>query len=437
MSTLDNMEIESINTSKQKHSPALINEYTELIKIDDELNKCPYYSILLTDESEEEDFKRLYNSISLTEGIPSAAVGKFFDVTSYARLMIKDKSVKLTAAKLENNVLVIAIPVGKKDNGDIIYHFTEYKITKGDKTNISDKTKGKLKSNTTNEERYNYFQKVVINYVKDVRKGLSKLNDESIIPIATKVKTFEEFKEDFIKSNGYEPDTFDFGTWVKYDTYRFDARDLDSVGHIVPLIVEYHEKNLTNMIQKHEEIEEIEPPDYSNLDEEENEEEESVEYDLGDNKYINTDISNKYIIDVENEEETTETRHKYINEYQSKFFKPSEILDEEDNKLPLSFEETLKTRNENRRFFKSEPIKKYKLTSKKSFADSKVNKKMIGNIPLSFNLVKENHKPLTDKKVDKKYELSSKQEFGTSELANKIKLSQSVPFSKGKERNKM
>ena len=429
MSTLDNMEIESV--AKPKHSPALINEYTELIKIDDELNKCPYYSILLTDESEEDDFKRLYNSISLTEGVPSSAVGKFFDVTSYARLMIKDNTVKLTAAKLEGCVLVIAIPVGKKDNGDIIYHFTEYKITKGDKTNISDKTKGKVKSSATSEERYTYFQKIVINYVKDVRKGLSKLNDESIIPIASKVKTYEEFREDFIKSNKFEPDEFDFGTWVKYDTYRFDARDLDSVGHIVPLIVEYHEKSLTNMIQKHEEIVEEEVEDNFEPDEVE-EEEEQVEYDLGDNKYINTDLSNKYIIDVEEEEE--EPKHKFINEYQSRFFKPSEVLDSEEELIPLSFEERLKTRKDTRRFVKAEPIKKYKLTSNLSFSSVKGNKKIIGELPLSFNLIKENHIQPKEKKIDKVYELSSNQEFGTSELANKIKLSQSVPFSKGKER---
>ena len=62
------------------------------------------------------------------------------------------------------------------------------------------------------------------------------------------------------------------------------------------------------------------------------------------------------------------------------------------------------------------------------------NKKIIGELPLSFNLIKENHIQPKEKKIDKVYELSSNQEFGTSELANKIKLSQSVPFSKGKER---
>ncbi len=367
-----NTDIINIEKKENVKVPVLISEYADLIKLDNELNSCPYYLSLISNIEDKEEFIRFYSNASINEGIIDLAIGKYFDISFYARLMLKDKKSKLTATKLENSVFVIALPIGKKQTGEITYHFAEYAITNEDKVNISNKTKGKLKSDTTKEERFNYFEDVVMNYVKDMRSGLSKLSDSSNLPLAKEAKTWDLFESEFKNKYGYEPDKFDSITWNIYTKKRFDARDVDSKGHILPLIVQYHEQlMITYKPTIDENIKEN-----SELDEYIEEEYVEQPYELGDNKFINTDIDNKYIIEPEEVKE--EPKNRFINEYSSKFFKPSEILDkdETERQIPLSYSMILANNKTNN----IDTSKKYKLNSSISF-NQKAKIKLQHSIP--------------------------------------------------------
>lgn len=327
-----------INVEKKDMKiPVLISDYVDLIKLDNELNTCPYYLSLIPNEEDKEEFIRFYSNASINEGVLELALSKYYDITFYARLMLKDKKSKLTATKLENSVFVVALPIGKKQTGEITYHFTEYVITNEDKNNISNKVKGKLKSDAKFEERFSYFEEVVMNYIKEMRKGLSEISDSSVLPVATETKTWDVFEEEFKKKYKYEPDKFDSKKWSVYENIRFDARDLDSKGHIIPLIIQYHEKMMISYTPTIEEN----IKDNIIIDDEVIEDTNEEKYELGDNKFINTDNNNKYIVKTEEVEE--ETKNRFINEYTSKFFKPSEVLDKDEveKKIPLSFSEAL------------------------------------------------------------------------------------------------
>ena len=437
-----------IELKEKNTTPVLTKEYRDLLEIDSELNKCMYYTELVPNKSDQENFIRLYNSVSITEGIPSIAKGKFFDVTFYARLMLKDKKIKLTPTKLENCVLVIAVPIGENENGEVTYYFTEYNITKEDKNALGTKSKGKVKSSATVKERFNYFENLIIEYVKEVRKGLSNVSKISLLPIAKNVSTWIEFESNFIKKYDFVPEKFDSSTWCRYDSVKFDGRTIDEFGHILPIVVEYHE-NILN---------EEDLYDNSNFDEREIDDAEIImdvkevdnsdlvddDYSLGENTYVNVDMDNKFIKLNSNEEESADEddeKNKFINEYNTKFFKFDEVLDidEEEEEVfhdelyvPLSFKEITKNiSNDN----KINVNKKYKLTSSVSFKIKEIphkDEEIKGSIPETFEAIKKNIEIIKNEK--KNYKLSSAHKFSdTIEEDGKIKLKNSVPFNDGIE----
>ena len=86
-------------------------DQASLIELDDKLNKCSHINtIFMSDELI--DFKRCYDQTPETKALSMDIRGKFYEVPSFSRLILRKNNKKLTSAQLENNIFIIVTPSG-------------------------------------------------------------------------------------------------------------------------------------------------------------------------------------------------------------------------------------------------------------------------------------------------------------------------------------
>ena len=232
-------------------------KYAEIIALDNELNACKHLQTLLS-LSAIEEFKRYYDSDSkrqyaeLSSDIRELATGKFYDVTSFGKLILLEDYDKLTSAKLEGNVFVSISPAGITEDGTMKYFYSEYLITYQDTTDITVifrkllKEEG-LKANLlTDVEKYIYYNRAVLEHTKNIRGELESATNKVALFINSHTYTADELKDNFKLKHGKElPELGTFGIdWLKHITTRLDARNVHN-GYIVPLVLEEFQRENT------------------------------------------------------------------------------------------------------------------------------------------------------------------------------------------------
>ena len=237
-------------------------KYAEIIALDHELNACKHIQSLLS-LTAIEDFKRYYDNTQqyseLSNEAAALAISKYYDVTSYGKLIIiKDKG-KLTSAKLEGNVFVSVSPAGIDENGVTRYFYSEFLITKQDTADINIifrrllKEEGLKADSMTEQEKYLYYNHAVLEHTKNIRGELESASNKIPQFINNHTYTEEELKNNFKLKHGRElPDLSSMGIeWLKHITTRLDARNVRN-GYIVPLIIEEYQRE-KNIVEAQEE----------------------------------------------------------------------------------------------------------------------------------------------------------------------------------------
>lgn len=224
-------------------------DQASLIELDDKLNKCSHINtIFMSDELI--DFKRCYDQTPETKALSMDIRGKFYEVPSFSRLILRKNNKKLTSAQLENNIFIIVTPSGLTERGKVKYLISEYKLTKKDCDEINKIFRKYLKENNvkvdslTEKDKYAYFDRAVLEHVQSVRGGLEQLNGGTSISFGGNSQTWNEYKALFFSTHGYPIENFS-SNWLIFSKTILDARTVNN-GTIVPLIIENYQYNMLN-----------------------------------------------------------------------------------------------------------------------------------------------------------------------------------------------
>ena len=196
------------------------------------------------------DFKRCYDQTPETKALSMDIRGKFYEVPSFSRLILRKNNKKLTSAQLENNIFIIVTPSGLTERGKVKYLISEYKLTKKDCDEINKIFRKYLKENNvkvdslTEKDKYAYFDRAVLEHVQSVRGGLEQLNGGTSISFGGNSQTWNEYKALFFSTHGYPIENFS-SNWLIFSKTILDARTVNN-GTIVPLIIENYQYNMLN-----------------------------------------------------------------------------------------------------------------------------------------------------------------------------------------------
>lgn len=224
-----------------------------LIELDNKLNKCSHINTIFTSD-ELIDFKRCYDQTPETKALSMDIRGKFYEVPSFSRLILRKNNKKLTSAQLENNIFIIVTPSGLTERGKVKYLISEYKLTKKDCDEINKIFRKYLKENNvkvdslSEKDKYEYFDRAVAEHVQNVRGGLEQLNGGTSISFGGKAQTWNEYKALFFSTHGYPIENFS-SNWLIFSKMILDARTVNN-GNIVPLIIENYQYSISNNYDK-------------------------------------------------------------------------------------------------------------------------------------------------------------------------------------------
>ena len=195
----------------------LRKQYTQL---DYELDRCSSLYEVITEE-DYEDFKRYYSKYEFTD--LALAHDKFYDVTTYFKLMIKNrKSLEnsdktVGPSKLKGAKFVILTPIGLSETGELSFVYRRYDISEADISYISAAYKKIKKAELTNSDKLRILSEITYKRVKSILESLSSDKKESL-PFGEKI-TLTELKQI------YEDEEFNMDSWSKFNSIRLDARD--------------------------------------------------------------------------------------------------------------------------------------------------------------------------------------------------------------------
>lgn len=230
-----------------KNTVTILPQQASLIELDNKLNKCLHINTIFT-PTELIDFKRGYDQTAETKALPLDIRGKFYEVPTFSRLILRKNNRKLTSNQLENNIFVIATPTGLTESGKVKYFVSEYKLTKKDCDEVNKIFRKYLKENNikvdslSEKDKYSYFDRAVSEHVQNVRGGLEQLNGGTSINLSGNPKTWNEYKATFFSTNGYPLENFS-SNWLIFNKTILDARTV-SDGFIIPLIIEDYQHNM-------------------------------------------------------------------------------------------------------------------------------------------------------------------------------------------------
>lgn len=182
--------------------------------IDALLDSCISYSDLVKTSDEVSQFVNYYS--------------KFIDLITYAKLMIRDNS--LTPKGLQRAVLVLALPIGENENGEIIFSINEAQIQESTAKNVN-KEISKIHRNSLKsvsfEERFYKTESLIISEIREMQENISRLGSSNSLNIGDNLYTWNEYSELFESEYGYVPEKFNFETWREYKKVRIDTRALN------------------------------------------------------------------------------------------------------------------------------------------------------------------------------------------------------------------
>lgn len=225
-------------------------EQSYLIELDAKLNKCSHINTLFKMD-DLIDFKRCYDQTPETQALDMNIRGKFYEVPSFSRLILRKNNKKLTSAQLENNIFIIVTPSGVTERGKVKYLISEYKLTKKDCDEVNKIFRKYLKENNVKVDslsemnKYAYFDRAVMEHVQNVRGGLEQLNGGTSISFGGTSQTWNEYKALFFSTHGYPIENFS-SNWLIFSKTILDARTINN-GFIVPLIIENYQYNMNNI----------------------------------------------------------------------------------------------------------------------------------------------------------------------------------------------
>lgn len=231
----------------------ILEDQASLIELDNKLNKCSHINTIFT-SGELIDFKRCYDQTPETKALSMDIRGKFYEVPSFSRLILRKNNKKLTSAQLENNIFIIVTPSGLTERGKVKYLISEYKLTKKDCDEINKIFRKYLKENNvkvdslSETDKYAYFDRAVLEHVQNVRGGLEQLNGGTSISFGGNSQTWNEYKALFFSTHGYPIENFS-SNWLIFSKTILDARTVNN-GIIVPLIIENYQYNMVNNYDK-------------------------------------------------------------------------------------------------------------------------------------------------------------------------------------------
>lgn len=246
-----------------KTTVTILPQQVSLIELDNKLNKCLHINTIFT-PAELIDFKRGYDQTAETKALPSDIRGKFYEIPTFSRLILRKNKRKITSNQLENNIFVIATPAGLTESGKVKYFVSEYKLTKKDCDEVNKIFRKYLKENNikvdslSEIDKYSYFDRAVSEHVQNVRGGLEQLNGGTSINLSGNPKTWNEYKATFFSTHGYPLENFS-SNWLIFNKTLVDARTVKD-GFIIPLIIEDYQHNMINdhtNVESKQETEEI------------------------------------------------------------------------------------------------------------------------------------------------------------------------------------
>ncbi len=232
-----------------KTAVSISPKQASLIELDYKLNKCSHINGMFT-PTDITDFKRCYDQTDETKALSSDIRGKFYEVPSFSRLILRKNNKKLTSAQLENNIFIIVTPSGLTERGKVKYFISEYKLTKKDCDEVNKIFRKYLKENNmkvdslSESDKYSYFDRAVSEHVQNVRGGLEQLNGGTSISLSGNSKTWNEYKATFFSTHGYPIENFS-SNWLIFSKTILDARTVKD-GFIVPLIIEHYQNQMIN-----------------------------------------------------------------------------------------------------------------------------------------------------------------------------------------------
>lgn len=236
-----------------------------LFELDNKLNKCcKLHSIFQGAELDE--FRNFYDKASIDKGLPEGIRGTYYDVTTFAKIMINplfcnDK--KITADRLVDSVFVTVTPIGKKDDGNILYYINDIQLKKVHTDDIYKVFKSLLNQDNlvvpkmNYKEKLSYYEKATLESFKSENDILNEMNDQNVrVLFDSKGITWSDYQKKFLDKYGFEVDDFDSSKWLIFKTDTLDARTIHN-GHIVLLTLEYYQSNIISKKKSEEALSDL------------------------------------------------------------------------------------------------------------------------------------------------------------------------------------